>query len=425
MTYYNKIISSSLIIFAILSYFIGFSVDEVSMGAGGYNGDFKFVKNSIQIFDQNSIMEAILLFSESSNRTPLIYILHKTLNPYFTDEKSFRNVVLIISSSIPLLFFFCLKEKFKHADNLTLILLSSILFFNPFFRTSSFWGLEENYAIICALISIFFLLKISNLESTKNFKLYFYLLLLTLFSSLCIYFDQKFLIIPLICFIKIIFGKYLLRFKIFTTFSYSIFSIPFLFLIKLWGGIFPSNIYNLGNEFYIHHLGFALTIIAFIFFPFLLLKEKNLKNQLKILFSNKRIIISLFIIIFYLIFVFFFHSNDYLSNRNDGGGIVKKLSFIFFNDLTLREFFVLFCFLISWVFIIFFLENNYINLLLTSYFLIIALVTRPFYQEYFDPIIFILVFFIYKFSFNLNLKKIYLIYFYFLIFLIGTNIYYN
>ena len=45
MTYYNKIISSSLIIFAILSYFIGFSVDEVSMGAGGYNGDFKFVKN--------------------------------------------------------------------------------------------------------------------------------------------------------------------------------------------------------------------------------------------------------------------------------------------------------------------------------------------------------------------------------------------
>ena len=425
MTYYNKIISSSLIIFAILSYFIGFSVDEVSMGAGGYNGDFKFVKNSIQIFDQNSIMEAILLFSESSNRTPLIYILHKTLNPYFTDEKIFRNVVLIISSSIPLLFFFCLKEKFKHADNLTLILLSSILFFNPFFRTSSFWGLEENYAIICALISIFFLLKISNLESTKNFKFYFYLLLLTLFSSLCIYFDQKFLIIPLICFIKIIFGKYLLRFKIFTTFSYLIFSIPFLFLIKLWGGIFPSNIYNLGNEFYIHHLGFALTVIAFIFFPFLLLKEKNLKNQLKIFFSNKRIIISLFIITFYLIFVFFFHSNDYLNNRNDGGGIVKKLSFIFFNDLTLREFFVLFCFLISWVFIIFFLENNYINLLLTSYFLIIAVVTRPFYQEYFDPIIFILVFFIYKFSFNLNLKKIYLIYFYFLIFLIGTNIYYN
>lgn len=425
MTYYNKIISSSLIIFAILSYFIGFSVDEVSMGAGGYNGDFKFVKNSIQIFDQNSIMEAILLFSESSNRTPLIYILHKTLNPYFTDEKSFRNVVLIISSSIPLLFFFCLKERFKHADNLTLILLSSILFFNPFFRTSSFWGLEENYAIICALISIFFLLKISNLESTKNFKLYFYLLLLTLFSSLCIYFDQKFLIIPLICFVKIIFGKYLLRFKIFTTFSYLIFSIPFLFLIKLWGGIFPSNIYNLGNEFYIHHLGFALTVIAFIFFPFLLLKEKNLKNQLKIFLSNKRIIISLFIIIFYLIFVFFFHSNDYLNNRNDGGGIVKKLSFIFFNDLTLREFFVLFCFLISWVFIIFFLENNYTNLLLTSYFLIIAVVTRPFYQEYFDPIIFILVFFIYKFSFNLNLKKIYLIYFYFLIFLIGTNIYYN
>ena len=395
------------------------------MGAGGFNGDFKFVKNSIQIFDQNSIMKAILLFGETSNRTPLIYILHKIFNPYFTDESNFRVVVLVISSIIPLLFFFCLKEKFKQADNWMLMLLSSILFFNPFFRTSSFWGLEENYAIICALTSIYFLLKISNLKNPKSFKLYLNLLLLTLFSSLCIYFDQKFLIVPLICFIQIIFGKYLLRFKIFTTISYLIFSIPFLFLIKIWGGIFPSNIYSLGNEFYIHHFGFALTIIAFIFFPFLFLKEKKFENYLKIFFTNKKIIISLFIIIFYLIFVIFFHNNDYLNDRNDGGGIIKKLSFIFFNDLILREFFVLFCFFISWFFIIFFLENNYINILLTSYFLILAVITKPFYQEYFDPIIFILVFFIYKFSFSLNFKKIYFLYIYFLTFLIGTNIYYN
>ena len=69
MTYSNKIISTFLIIIATLSFFIGFSIDEVSMGAGGYNGDFKFVK-SIQIFDQNSIIQAIHLFSESSNRTP-------------------------------------------------------------------------------------------------------------------------------------------------------------------------------------------------------------------------------------------------------------------------------------------------------------------------------------------------------------------
>ena len=151
MTYSNKIISSFLIIIATLSFFIGFSLDEISMGAGGYNGDFKFVKKSIQIFDQNSIIQAIHLFSESSNRTPLIYILHKLFNPYFTDEIGFRYVVLLISCSVPLLFYFCLREKFRKVDNQTLLLLSSVIFFNPFFRTSSFWGLEENYAVICTL----------------------------------------------------------------------------------------------------------------------------------------------------------------------------------------------------------------------------------------------------------------------------------
>ena len=101
----NRVISIILVISAIISFFLGFSMNEISMGAGGFNGDFKFVK-SIALFSQNSILESIKLFSETSNRPPLIYILHKILNPFFTDELGFRKSVFIISLLIPILFFF-------------------------------------------------------------------------------------------------------------------------------------------------------------------------------------------------------------------------------------------------------------------------------------------------------------------------------
>ena len=152
------------------------------MGAGGFNGDFKFVKKSIALFSQNSFFDSIKLYSESSNRPPLIYILHKYLNPLINDDLGFRKVVFTISLLIPILFYICLREKFKETDKNIILLFSSIIFFNPFIRTSSYWGLEENYAIISSLLSILFLMKLTDISN--NFKKYFYILLLTfIFSS--------------------------------------------------------------------------------------------------------------------------------------------------------------------------------------------------------------------------------------------------
>ena len=45
----NRVISIILVISAIISFFLGFSMNEISMGAGGFNGDFKFVKKSIAL----------------------------------------------------------------------------------------------------------------------------------------------------------------------------------------------------------------------------------------------------------------------------------------------------------------------------------------------------------------------------------------
>jgi hypothetical protein len=422
----NKIVSIFLILSAISSFFLGFYLNEISMGAGGYEGDFKFVKKSIFLFSQNSILDSIKLFSESSNRPPLIYILHKLLNPFILDELGFRVTVFCLSLIAPILFYLCLKERFKSQDEYLLILLASILFFNPYFRTSSFWGLEENYAIICALAALLFLLKLFN-PNKKSFSfLSSNIFLITLFSSLTIYFDQKFLIIPIICFFKIMFSNQLILSKLMCIFFYTIFSIPYLLLIKLWGGIFPSNIYHIGNQFYFHHFGYALTMIAFIFFPFIFLKEKNIKKQIKDFFQEKNFLIYLIIIItLYLVILFFFYNDNFLENKLDGGGIFKKISLLLIPNLFYKKIFIFFSIFVSWFFIFLFIDKNKINFLLILYFLSISVIILPFYQEYFDPIVFILIFFVFNINLKLTYRRVYFFYSYFVIFLIGTNAYYN
>ena len=422
---FYKLTSLILTLFAIFSFFYGFHIDEVSMGAGGFNGDLEFVKKSIILFSENSIKDSIVLFSETSNRPPLIYILHKLFNPFFTDILDFRKVVFGISLSAPIIFYFCLREKFGEINKSLVLLLSSILLLNPFFRNSSYWGLEENYAIISALISLLYLLKLSNYKQNNSYRILLYIFFIVLFSSLSIYFDQKFLIIPLVCFLKIITRNYLNKYKLLATFLYIIFSIPYLFLIKLWGGIFPSNIYLVGNQFYFHHFGYALTIIAFIFFPFVFLKSINLKDQFYSFIKNQKIFILLIPILAYLIVLLFFYNDNFFNNRLDGGGIIKKISLIFFTSLFLKKIFISFSILISWFFIFLFFEQKRYNLLLTVYFLLIAIIVKPFYQEYYDPIIFFLILFVYKINFKLSFAKVYFLYAYFLIFLIGVNFYFN
>ena len=421
---YN-IISVLLILFALISFFLGFYLDEISMGAGGFNGDFKHVKKSIYIFENNSVFKSILLYSESSNRPPLIYILHKFMNPFFESEIGFRRVVFFISLSIPILLFLCFKEKFNNTNVIVLLLFTSIIFFNPFFRTSSFWGLEENYSYISLLISLLFLLKFLNPIEKRNFTILSQLFIITFFSSLCIYFDQKFIIIPIICFLKIISSNYKIKFKIFSVVMYLIFSIPFLYLMSIWGGIFPSKIYDLGNQFFLHHIGFAFTIIAFIFLPFFLLVEENIFKKISSFFKNYNNYFLLMIILIYIIFLFFFYDKSFLENKFDGGGIVKKISFVLFENIFYREMFIYISFFLSGFLILLIINRNLKDLSIILFFLIIAAVTTPFYQEYFDPILFFLILFIFNFKINLKLSNGILLYIYFVIFLISSNFYYN
>ena len=76
---YGESIFKIIIFFPIISFFLGFHLDENSAGAGGYNGDIKWIKSNIKIFLENDLSTAILHSDYFGNRTTLIYILQKYL----------------------------------------------------------------------------------------------------------------------------------------------------------------------------------------------------------------------------------------------------------------------------------------------------------------------------------------------------------
>ena len=61
-----------------------------------------------------------------------------------------------------------------------------------------------------------------------------------LFSSLSVYFDQKFIIVPLLCFLLILKKNLSKKEKIFYTFIYILLSIPMFYLITVWGNFIPK-----------------------------------------------------------------------------------------------------------------------------------------------------------------------------------------
>ena len=420
-----KIISFFLIFLSIASFFLGYHFDENSAGAGTYDGDFQHIWNNLQIFVNNDISSAINHPDYEDSRTPAAYIIHKLFNPFLENEIYFRRSVFIISLVIPVLFYLCLKQKFIKEDKLLLLLISSTIFLSPYFRTTSYWGLEENYGLIFLLLTVLSLNFFLESNYQNELKLYFVLFLITFFSSLCLYFDQKLIIIPIICLFKIIATKKLIKFKFFSIFSYFIMSLPYFYLILLWGNLIPTSAAEnrkLGEELFFGHIGYALTIIAFYLLPLLMFKEKNLYGLIKNFLSNNKnyYLISLFFVYLFYLLIFFNFNNQSMI----GKGLIYKASVILFDSQILREIFTYSSFFFSWIIILIFIDRDYKNILIIFYFIVISTIMWPIFQEYFDPLIIILAFTFFNSKLYISYKNTIILFLYLSLFLVGSNIYY-
>ena len=423
-----KIISSILIFISFSSLFLGFYLDENSAGAGSYTGDITIIWKNLQIYLANDIVLSLEHQDYYTSRPPLVYIFHEIFNPFLENIISFRRSVFIISLTLPVLFYFCLKQKFIKEDNILLLLISSTVCLSPYYRTSSYWGLEENYGLIFLLLTFLSLNSFLKNDSQGGYKVHLLLFISTFFGSCCLYFDQKLIIIPIICFLKIITSNKLLKFKFFSVFYYFLLSLPYIYLIILWGGLIPAALLDLstgrklGTEIFLVHIGYSSTIIAFYLLPLLLFKDKNVVNVVKNFFFNKKnyYLICLFIIyLAYLIGFFDFNEQSII-----GKGFIHKISQILFNENFSRMIFVYFSFFISWIIILIYIENELSDILTIVYLFILSVFLWPMFQEYFDPLILLMAFTFFRSKLIINYKNATILYIYLSLLLIGTNIYY-
>jgi hypothetical protein len=287
--FYQKLFDNfyNIVIFIpLLSFIIGFYLNENSAGMGDYAGDINWIKKNIQIFLQNDLRSAIFHPDLFGNRPPLIYIINKLFNPFFNDFEKYRLIVFLISLIGPIIFYQSLKMRFNLIDKKILFLISSLIYLSPYYRTSGFWGLNENYGIFTMFITFFFLEKF-NLEEKKFTNT----LALLIFSSLTVYFDQKFLFVPIVTFFSIMCSKNTLRNKLFVIIGYFILSVPYLYLLYRWNGIVPpatqvsnpKTITSISDLKFIYHIhaGYAATLISFYLLPIVLFTNSNLLKKIK------------------------------------------------------------------------------------------------------------------------------------------------
>ena len=421
----QNIFALSLSIIILIYFFYGFFTNENAAGAGGYNADFKLIWENLTLLKEGIIVN-LNNHNYSDSRPPLSYILHILLNPFTYNMEVFRLSNFLISSLIPFLLYFSIKEKYSYLDKSLILLLSLTVTLSPYFRTTSFWALGENYGLIVLLLSY---LTYTNLKKNLiNFTLSKKLIIiffLCLFSSTIVYFDQKLVFVPFLVFVLILNFKIKVNLKIYSIILFFIFSLPYLYLMHLWGSLIPTAAYDgrgVGSSINLFHPGYCLTILIVAIFPFFFISNLNLeiiKNKI----LNRNIIYIFVVFLIYSLLINF--AGDFENLRIEGKGAFHKLSIILFDNQNIRLLFTLISFFLSIIFIYFTFEDK-IDLLIISYFTFLSLFTFPFYQEYLDPLFYILIFSFFKTRFKFEDKKsAYLLVLYFFVFSLSSKYYYQ
>ena len=151
------------------------------------------------------------------------------------------------------------------------------------------------------------------------------------------------------------------------------------------------------------------------------LKKENIFFILKNKIKNPNIYVFFIFLIIYVLILINFNSieKDLLGN-----GIVYKFSIIIFDNFELRRIFLYFSFFVSALIIYLYIDNvqDYIFIF---YLVLSSILVTPLLQEYFDPLILILILLFFNTKIYFNFTKLLFIYLYFFIFLLIANLHYG
>ena len=161
--------------------------------------------------------------------------------------------------------------------------------------------------------------------------------------------------------------------------------------------------------------------------PFFILRKKNLIDEIKInIFKNSTNLTLVILIFLSLFFIIFFYKPVELSyHANIGKGFIFKLGSLFNNILYKKLFFLISSFT-STIIVITYIGKKITDRLIIFFYILLSVLLYPLMQEYFDPLIFLLVLLFFKTKIFLNNNKsIYLFYFYFLSLGLFAKFYYQ
>ena len=155
-----------IFVLTLISFFFGFYLRENSAGGGIYD--------SIHEWDYHLLLKKdifnFLTPEYEASRFPFSLILNIFINPFIQNQSDFILSFFIYSFVLIFLFYFGLKKILKISDTNKLLVLTSILLLSPYFRTSSFWGLQENLSYIFLVSTFLFYER----ENKNNFLIIFF-----------------------------------------------------------------------------------------------------------------------------------------------------------------------------------------------------------------------------------------------------------
>ena len=361
---------------------------------------------------------------------PFPHMANAYLNPFSDNIENFQLFNTFVSFGIFLILFFVLKKVFFQINNIDALLISSVILLLPFFRTSAFWGKQENYGWLFLILAYYFFFEIKkNISNNPSNKDLIHTILFCSTSALALYSRQALFFLPISYLLYLFINNSHKKIIILSIVSFTILSIPGFLLIWIWGGIFPELPQeHFPGEFFgwwIHpmhvlkNIPILFSYIAFYLMPILIIElfHSGFKQ-----FSNRYFKSFIFALV---VFVFLSQINllDYFGEYTKAGGAILKVNYL----IQKKNFLLLLLFSSIGFSILFrfFLEDRKNNIVILLPILIIYGFPELLYQEYVEPLI-LIVFFL---GLKTDLHKLYfknisfsnsILILYFAVYLVGS-----
>ena len=400
----NKEVLLKLFVICLISvsFFLGYFLRENA--AGGGPEFYELSWPIIQSFKEDFLFSIKNYGSFRDYTIPFSHILNAYINPFSNDIENFQLSITIISFAIFLIFALVFKNIFKHIHFVDILLASSVILLLPMFRTSAFWGKNENFGWLFFILALYFFFEIKKrISKVPNNRDILNIILFCFTSACALYARQALAFLPISYFLYLFFNNANKKIIITSIISFAIFAIPALLLILIWGNVFDLK--NNPNFFtwwinpknLLKNFPILLSFFGFYFLPILIIEFFN--SGFKDFFH--RYFKSFFFAL--IIFVFLLQTNllSYLGDYTIAGGAILKVNYL----IQKNNFLLLLVFssIGFSVLMRLFKEDTKNNIVILLPILIIYSFPNLLYQEYVEPLILIIFFLALK----TNLQKIY------------------